>query len=676
LNPGQLVADQAIDALAGVRLALADAAGGVPSVKIGIIDGLPDLTHPALQGAAIEILEMMVPDGCWAPDPHGTGICSVIFGQSDVIRGIAPGCSGLGLPIFFGSHNENRPRPASQLDLARALTFALEHDVSIMNVSAGQRVLTPAADAHLDQALQRCAERRVLVIAAAGNDGCACLHLPAAISSVLAVGAIDDNGVPLPVSNWGESYRRNGILAPGHGLTVAVPGGGIGTASGTSYATAVVSGVAALLLSVARREGHRADAVDVGRILIEAARPCRLSGEGACDRFLVGTLDAAAALAMLRGLGGAGQSDSSTPSGAGLNPSDAVTEQLHTSTGEDRTMTEATIVPGDAAVVNAGGRAPAASGQRPAIEPSGPQFRQLATSSSPPASPAVQTQFTRMLSQQDCACGGGQPPQIVYAIGSLWFDFGSEARHDRFIQLFGGDVLRANNPNELITFLRGSENLYHATGLTFILMQEEVPLYAIQPAGPFAVPTYNSMLETMAMSLATGGDEQRISLPGFISGTTRLLNGMNVPTVYPDLRGMYRWRSEDLIANTKALDAEGPVDSDQKLLDFLNIVYYGLRNFGVAPQDRALNFAATNAYQAREALAHAARNSLVLSGINVVKSPICRPDSDCWDVELVMFDDDPERIRPSWTYRYTVDVSEVIPVTIGRMRYWPTPTSS
>jgi cyanobactin maturation PatA/PatG family protease len=184
------------------------------------------------------------------------------------------------------------------------------------------------------------------------------------------------------------------------------------------------------------------------------------------------------------------------------------------------------------------------------------------------------------------------------------------------------------------------------------------------------------MLETMAMSLATGGDEQRISLPGFISGTTRLLNGMNVPTVYPDLRGMYRWRSEDLIANTKALDAEGPVDSDQKLLDFLNIVYYGLRNFGVAPQDRALNFAATNAYQAREALAHAARNSLVLSGINVVKSPICRPDSDCWDVELVMFDDDPERIRPSWTYRYTVDVSEVIPVTIGRMRYWPTPTSS
>jgi hypothetical protein len=84
-------------------LALADAAGGVRSVKIGIIDGVPDLAHPALQDAAIEILEMMVPDGCRAPDPHGTGVCSVIFGNSDSIRGIAPACSGLVLPIFFGS---------------------------------------------------------------------------------------------------------------------------------------------------------------------------------------------------------------------------------------------------------------------------------------------------------------------------------------------------------------------------------------------------------------------------------------------------------------------------------------------------------------------------------------------------------------------------------------------
>jgi cyanobactin maturation PatA/PatG family protease len=291
------------DCLMSLRSALADAAPGDPSVKIGVIDGLPDLTHPALRGASIEILEMMVPAGCWAPDPHGTGICSVIFGNDDGVRGIAPGCSGLVLPIFFGSSAELAPRPASQLDLARAITFALERGVSIINVSAGQRALTPAADTHLGQALQHCAERRVMIVAAAGNDGCACLHLPAAIPSVLAVGATDRDGHPLDASNWGAPYRENGILAPGECLSVATLSGGIGTASGTSYAAALVSGTAALLLSLARREGYRIDAGDIREILIESAAPCALEGDGACDRFLAGTLDAAAAVAALRQLG-------------------------------------------------------------------------------------------------------------------------------------------------------------------------------------------------------------------------------------------------------------------------------------------------------------------------------------------------------------------------------------
>ena len=61
-------------------------------------------------------------------------------------------------------------------------------------------------------------------------------------------------------------------------------------------------------------------------------------------------------------------------------------------------------------------------------------------------------------------------------------------------------------------------------------------------------------------------------------------------------------------------------------MNFLNRVYYELRNLGVAPQDRALNFAATNAYQARLAFVDAAARSLVLDTIKVVKSPICRPD--------------------------------------------------
>ena len=53
----------------------------------------------------------------------------------------------------------------------------------------------------------------------------------------------------------------------------------------------------ALLLSVALREDdYEIDALDIRNILIESAAPCALEGDGACDRYLAGTLDAASAL--------------------------------------------------------------------------------------------------------------------------------------------------------------------------------------------------------------------------------------------------------------------------------------------------------------------------------------------------------------------------------------------
>jgi cyanobactin maturation PatA/PatG family protease len=146
------------------------------------------------------------------------------------------------------------------------------------------------------------------------------------------------------------------------------------------------------------------------------------------------------------------------------------------------------------------------------------------------------------------------------------------------------------------------------------------------------------------------------------------MNGMTVPVVFPDLRGMYKWRSQDLITATRAATGAAP-ESDDAILNFLNRVYYELRNLGVAPQERAMNFAATNAYQAREAFAEATARRLALDTIKVVKSPICRPDSDCWDVQLQMFDPENNQ-RASRVYRYTVDVSEVLPVTVGPVRSW------
>jgi cyanobactin maturation PatA/PatG family protease len=579
------------------------------------------------------------------------------------------------LPIFFGTQAENRVRPASQLDLARAISFALEQDVSIINVSAGQKAASLEAETHLAQAVQRCAEERVLLVAAAGNDGCPCIHLPAVVASVLAVGALDEHGHPVETSNWGEAYRNNGLLAPGKNLSVAAPRGAARTVSGTSFATAVVSGVAALLLSIARREGYQIDPIDVRDILIDSATRCELQGEGSCDRYLAGTLNAVAALAMLHGIGTASRSmatrSAATPALAPSGTSHY--DQFIPSVRGDVAMLDATLEQSEAAVVGTLGVSPSACScekkvedeEKRTVRPQGVDLRPRPVE--PPTIPLSLNRPADGISQQGCGCGGGQPPQLVYALGSLWFDFGTEARYDAIVQQLG-DPVRANNPTELFGFLRS--NPQFVSGITFILMQDQIPLYAIQPAGPFALQTYTTMLDALDSSITDRGREQRVSLPGYISGSTRLMNGMTVPVVFPDLRGMYMWRAEQLVEATAALAVGPPAPpADEAVLNFLNRVYYELRNLGVAPQERAINFAATNAYQSRQAFAEAAAGNYALDSIKVVKSPICRPDSDCWDVQLQMFDPENER-RAGRVYRYTVDVSEVLPVTVGPVRSW------
>ena len=90
---------------------------------------------------------------------------------------------------------------------------------------------------------------------------------------------------------------------------------------------------------------------------------------------------------------------------------------------------------------------------------------------------------------------------------------------------------------------------------------------------------------------------------------------------------------------------------------------------GVTPEDRALNYAATNAFQARRVVEAATVQGLDLERITVHKSPICRPDSDCYDVEVTFFNPDNTNVA-SRVFRFTVDVSDVIPVTIGAVLQW------
>ena len=59
-----------------------------------------------------------------------------------------------------------------------------------------------------------------------------------------------------------------------------------------------------------------------------------------------------------------------------------------------------------------------------------------------------------------------------------------------------------------------------------------------------------------------------------------------------------------------------------------------------------------------------------LESIEVEHSPVCRPGSDCWDVKLHFFFPARQVQTVRKVYRFTVDVSDVVPVTVGPVRSW------
>jgi subtilisin family serine protease len=274
---------------------------GDPRILIAVLDGPVDTSHPCFQGARLTPLTTLMPgnatDG--AASGHGTHVASVIFGQpGTAISGIAPGCSGIIVPVFADG-TDGAMILCSQLDLARAILQAVESGAHVINISGGQFVPTGEAEPVLAKAIQRCADYNVLVVAAAGNDGCDCLHIPAAVDSVLSVGAMDARGEPLAVSNWGEAYRTQGILAPGQDILGALPGGGIGAKSGTSFAAPIVSGLAGLLLSIQLKRGEKPDPRAVGAALLKSAIPCDPAGSADCRRFLAGKVNVKGALSLI-----------------------------------------------------------------------------------------------------------------------------------------------------------------------------------------------------------------------------------------------------------------------------------------------------------------------------------------------------------------------------------------
>jgi cyanobactin maturation PatA/PatG family protease len=622
---------------------------------VAVVDGPVDTTHPAFAGAELSRLAGGWPDEGVAGSVarHGTQVASVIFGQpGGPVLGVAPGCRGLSLPVFSDR------RRTSQLELARAVELAVEAGADVINISGGQLSPSGEAEDFLARAVQLCADRNVLLVAAAGNEGCFCDHVPAALPTVLAVGALDDAGWPLAASNWGPGYQGHGILAPGQNILGAVPGSETTTGTGTSLATPIVTGVAALLLSLQLQAGHKPDPLGVRAALLATAAPCELPDREACQRFLAGRLDIRRAVNAVQTNPG--------------QPADAVVPSCGCGGAEP---VEPSCGCGGRAPVEASEASVGVAGQ---AEPQ--RERDVVVPAGAPVVPA-QAAAVEPAAEADDAVRPGWT-QLVYALGTLGYDFGTEARRDSFKQVMApvavdGTVVPANpyDARQMVDHLAAHAS--EAKALIWTLNLELTPIYAVEPVGPYASEVYALLAQLLAGEVADGDAQdfiERVSVPGRqTERRVRLFSGQTVPVVEVEqIRGLYGWRVNSLIdAATQAAGGSSSKDADlrRSLREFLTRVYYDLRNLGGTSRDRALNFAATNAFQAANTFASAVEAGMALDTIGVEKSPFCRMDSDCWDVKLRFFDPENSK-RARKVFRFTIDVSDTLPVSLGDVRTW------
>ncbi|HEY8393617.1 MAG TPA: S8 family peptidase [Thermaerobacter sp.] len=223
---------------------------------------------------------------------HGTHVAGIIAGNGTRsggrFKGIAPGARLAGVKVLDGRGSGRMSTVIAGVEWVVQNRERL--GIRVLNVSLG----APASSSYQDDPLARaCAaawEQGIVVCVAAGNEGPAprTIASPGFHPAVLTVGASDDRTTPERGDDTVADFSSRGptvdglskpdVVAPGVEITaVNAPGSlldrqsGRGadyiTLSGTSMATPVVAGLAALLLE--RNPDLRPD--DVKRLLMETA---------------------------------------------------------------------------------------------------------------------------------------------------------------------------------------------------------------------------------------------------------------------------------------------------------------------------------------------------------------------------------------------------------------------
>nr|WP_256861686.1 S8 family peptidase [Bacillus cereus] len=223
-----------------------DITRGIPDTVVAVVDSGVQSTHPDLKGKIIPGYDYVRNNMDSGQDElgHGTHIAGTIAAVTDNgigIAGIAPNVKVLSVRVL------DRSGYSYNDVIANGITYAADHGAKVINLSIAMEDPSQV----LEDAVNYAWNKGTVLIAGAGNSSTSKSYYPAAYSNVISVAATDSNDTKWERSNYGMSVD---IAAPGVDIMSTVPTSWdpenpYSTKSGTSMATANVSGVAALLAS-------------------------------------------------------------------------------------------------------------------------------------------------------------------------------------------------------------------------------------------------------------------------------------------------------------------------------------------------------------------------------------------------------------------------------------------
>lgn len=264
-----------------------DVTTGTASVIVAVCDTGVCTTHPDLAPNLILPGYNTYLNSTYVEDTVGHGTmtagCVGALGNNGLgVAGMAWGIKILPIRITYADGVGS----AYVSDMAEGLSYGADHGAKVINCS-----FSGFNSSTIDAAAKYCRSKGALVCFAAGNSAVNMSTGYPDTTNIVVVGATTAANTLASWSNYGKPID---VVAPGENILTTTLGGGYATVSGTSFASPITAGLAALIFSV----NAKFTPADVESIITKTCKDLGSAGNDNTYGYGLIQADAAVALAV------------------------------------------------------------------------------------------------------------------------------------------------------------------------------------------------------------------------------------------------------------------------------------------------------------------------------------------------------------------------------------------